>query len=737
MKGLVAVDGITPYIIVTGETVTINTDEQLNITEKYIIEGIGFLEVNGDGLLNISDGPNTGEQDAIFTVADEIKLDGIESSADVTDAVNVGISIHGVANKAIPINTDKVPSIDTADSNTLKTSTWTNIKVFLKTYFDTLYNKYAHPNHTGAVTSTGDGATAITDKAVILSKMADMATASLLGRNTATTGTPEVLSKTTALSLLNVEDGSTADQSDAEIKTAYENNANTNVFTDTEQTKLAGIESGADITDATNVNVAGATMNTDADVSDNSWILDEDTLASDDATKVPTQQSVKAYVDNSGGGGGDNKIMNSGYWATSRSSTLSTTGSAVLEDDCANDDTADWTKSDCTLVFDTDHYEIDPSSVWTNISITATGLKPGHLYRVGVDLKDGTSASVTIRFHTDGYSSSYKTTTASWVTNYSSYWSPDGTSATLYIQIPTDPGGNIEMKNFALYEYTSRFTSTYGADWHRITSTITAERVCEDYTHCRGFYGMKLTKGANTAEYYTFSRATYNAPWFAWAVGMDVVAGLYIYSISAADNVKLQITDSNGTTSSVFVAANTLTWVEITKACATDISSFDVRVLLDGDSGDVCYISPVKVQAGKTIGTGNWSHPINEIIPFETWVASDWFDATGGWSDTNSYREPQGDSSGAISAQCVAVMASISVHDSGSASIISRCNFGPGTSLSATFYISLNGIVNNAPRTEVGWIYLDYNEYFYYSINASSSATFDFDDFSYKGIMVR
>jgi len=61
-------------------------------------------------------------------------------------------------------------------------------------------------------------------------------------------------------------------------------------------TKLDGIEAAADVTDATNVNAAGATMNTDTDVSGNSWVLDQDDMSSDDATKVPTQQSVKAYA---------------------------------------------------------------------------------------------------------------------------------------------------------------------------------------------------------------------------------------------------------------------------------------------------------------------------------------------------------------------------------------------------------------------------------------------------------
>ena len=68
-------------------------------------------------------------------------------------------------------------------------------------------NNYTHPNHTGDVTSTGDGATVIANNAVTLAKMADMATDSFLGRDTAGTGDPEVLSAATARTILNVADG--------------------------------------------------------------------------------------------------------------------------------------------------------------------------------------------------------------------------------------------------------------------------------------------------------------------------------------------------------------------------------------------------------------------------------------------------------------------------------------------------------------------------------------------------
>ena len=63
--------------------------------------------------------------------------------------------------------------------------------------------------------------------------------------------------------LAGIETGATANQTDAEIKTAYENNADTNAFTDAEQTKLSGIETSADVTDATNVQAAGAVMDSE------------------------------------------------------------------------------------------------------------------------------------------------------------------------------------------------------------------------------------------------------------------------------------------------------------------------------------------------------------------------------------------------------------------------------------------------------------------------------------------
>ncbi|MAA50063.1 MAG: hypothetical protein CMP83_07805, partial [Gammaproteobacteria bacterium] len=65
----------------------------------------------------------------------------------------------------------------------------------------------------------------------------------------------------------------------------------------TDGSKLDGIEASADVTDATNVNAAGAVMNSDSSTSAMSFVTDQDNMSGNSATKVPTQQSVKAYVD--------------------------------------------------------------------------------------------------------------------------------------------------------------------------------------------------------------------------------------------------------------------------------------------------------------------------------------------------------------------------------------------------------------------------------------------------------
>lgn len=171
----------------------------------------GDLDMNG---FNIGGSSEEQFDDAVIKkhtklcdAADFAKLDGIEEGATKTDIDSVGDLIHWADSKTTPVDADEIPLLNSVGAWIIEKVTWANIKATLKTYFDTLYNMYVHPNHSGEVTSVADGAQTITEKAVTLAKMNDMATASLLGRDTAGIGVPEVLSATESMALLSGQNG--------------------------------------------------------------------------------------------------------------------------------------------------------------------------------------------------------------------------------------------------------------------------------------------------------------------------------------------------------------------------------------------------------------------------------------------------------------------------------------------------------------------------------------------------
>jgi hypothetical protein len=64
-------------------------------------------------------------------------------------------------------------------------------------------NNYSHPNHSGDVTSVGDGAQTIAANAVTNEKAADMAVNTIKGRITAGTGDPEDLTAAQVRTIIN------------------------------------------------------------------------------------------------------------------------------------------------------------------------------------------------------------------------------------------------------------------------------------------------------------------------------------------------------------------------------------------------------------------------------------------------------------------------------------------------------------------------------------------------------
>jgi len=158
-----------------------------------------------------------------------------------------------------------------------------------------------------------------------------MATGFVLGRTTAGAGAVEELSATTVRTFLNVEDGATADQTGAEIKSAYEAEADTNAFTDADESKLDGIEAGADVTDVGNVGSAidGATAKTTPVDADTTALIDS---AASNVLKKLSWANIKttlavifARLDT------ENQTLTGGATVTSKSLGTQSSGTLTLD----------------------------------------------------------------------------------------------------------------------------------------------------------------------------------------------------------------------------------------------------------------------------------------------------------------------------------------------------------------------------------------------------------------------
>ena len=158
-----------------------------------IVNGVGTVNASIKGNGNII---TNGTVDGRDIATDGTKLDGIEAGADVTDATNV----------------DAAGAVMESDFSSAKTM---------------------------LVQQSGTGSP----------ETLSVGPSTLIGRTSGGASTIDALSVADVQSLLNIEDGATADQTGAEIKTAYEAEADTNAFTDAEKTKLSGIETGAEVND--------------------------------------------------------------------------------------------------------------------------------------------------------------------------------------------------------------------------------------------------------------------------------------------------------------------------------------------------------------------------------------------------------------------------------------------------------------------------------------------------------
>lgn len=194
----------------------------------------------------------TGTVDGRDIATDGTKLDGIEASATADQtASEIRSLVDSASDSNVFTDADhsKLNGIAAGATNVTNTNQLTNGAGFITA---TLSNEQVQDIVGGMVSSNTESGITVTyqDGDGTL----DFSVASQTDNN---------FTDADHTKLNGIETNATADQTGAEIKSAYEGESNTNAFTDSLLSKLNGIEASADVTDATNVNAAGAIMNSD------------------------------------------------------------------------------------------------------------------------------------------------------------------------------------------------------------------------------------------------------------------------------------------------------------------------------------------------------------------------------------------------------------------------------------------------------------------------------------------
>jgi len=169
-----------------------NLQTSLDAKQATVTAGDG-LSFSGD-TLNAEvtqaelDAKQAAPSEGAFVDGDKTKLDGIETSADVTDATNVEAAGALMDSELTDLAGVKGVTISTLQPKPSEGAFADGDKTKLDGITASA-NNYSHPNHTGDVTSTGDGATVIANNAVTTDKIADDAvTAAKIADTSVTAG---------------------------------------------------------------------------------------------------------------------------------------------------------------------------------------------------------------------------------------------------------------------------------------------------------------------------------------------------------------------------------------------------------------------------------------------------------------------------------------------------------------------------------------------------------------------
>lgn len=424
----------------------------------------------------------------------------------------------------------------------------------------------------------------------------------------------------------------------------------------------------------------------------------------------------------------------------------------VENDPMNNDSTGDWTDDGAGIVlaFVAAEYTVTTTAGNQRAWIAAAALTAGKIYKIELDIKDGTAAGQDIEGYFNDGAAQYgkiEVTAAGWASVFWTFECATTTAAGLVgFRIPTSlAASNIEIRRFSCYEIIPCCTvaDTVAMDgWIKDSTADIYREHSGSNVKDGSFYANKLVVTA-AADYVRWPGAVFdNEEWYMQFQGRPVTFGKWVLT-STASHARLAITDSVGTTySSYHTGGGAYEWLEVTRivdAGATSVAVYvygDVASNVDGTT--IIYHCQGMFVFGWSLGEGMYQPKSQEIIWIEKIIRGNLLAVLLANSDVAfTGLNIEADSDATLPKGCKAIQWYSLVRDSGSAGT-NECYLAlRKDAVKATgSYNTTTGLFADAYKRDIYWQDCDENGDMQYRINASGAGTLDIGDFLYFAIQV-
>jgi len=399
-----------------------------------------------------------------------------------------------------------------------------------------------------------------------------------------------------------------------------------------------------------------------------------------------------------------------------------------------------------TLAFVAAEYTVTTTAANQRAWIAAAALTAGKLYKIELDINDGTDSGIDIQGYFDDGAAQYgriMTTVGGWVSVSWTFLCATTTAAGLvgFRVIDDMTGSNIQIRRFSCYEITPCCTADDNKSfdgWYQDAQMDTYREHWGVNTKDGSFYALAVVPSGAGVELTFNAAGSSREEWYAQFQSRPVTVGAWVLAYTAS-HCRIRMEDTAGSTYSDYhTGSGDYEWLEVTRvidAAATDIlAKFQFNVAGDVDGTTIVYISQPMFVFGWSLGEGMYQPRQQEIIYPEGNVFSNALhnlklQSTSGWVPLN----PEADSDARMPKGTRAFLFYSEAQDSGSAAGLAILQFGnPNT----TYINNVSGIANDLARRICAWQIVDNDGGTDYYIGATGANTFDCNTCTYRAVQI-